>query len=142
MATFDWPRFFIEKEKRNKVIDRIDSDKYLNLNSERSKLLTYAIALGYNDPTPIKNQDGLVRGDSFSNDLMTAMVIVKMHDILEEGKDVSSELTNSLITQFAAECANCGFDQIEDTLNSNHEIDVMKMINELTIIYGGLKENE
>lgn len=121
----------INISKRSKVIiDKIDSIKFLNLdstNTSRASLFNYATAIGIDTfPTELENINpgGLILDSSI--DSKTKSLIYSYIISMSKDKDTLDEVSDKeFVYKSVQELANTGFQVIEDYMSDKKEEDVI-----------------
>lgn len=130
----NWPRFFIESEKRTGILSLIDEEEYMNLD-KRTDLMIYAMALGLNNPKDLKHRDSLIRTDEGCDiNLHTLMVVAKLNSIDLDNEELD-DFDHISISEHAFKCANTGLEIIEDKINNDPIENDLNVLQELQDLY-------
>lgn len=131
----------ISKEIKNTVIQTIDDEHYMELQSSstpRLDLFIYAMALGKNSPSEIQKKESFVRNEYLAKNVEAiTMLVAVAYSHKKDFENLEDVLDEKKIGQLADTCANTGFKIIEGDFKENYSGDngYLKMISDLDDLY-------
>lgn len=131
----------ISKELKDSVIQAIDDEHYMELQSSstpRLDLYSYALALGKNHPSELQKKDSFVRNEYLAKNVEAiAMLVAVAYAHKKEYESIEDVLDEKKIGQLADACANTGFKIIDGDMKENYNGDngYLKMISDLDDLY-------
>jgi len=129
---------FLHYDKKKNIKEKVDQADYLGMSQvSRLELFLLAMAIGKKSPTEVQNKDSLVRGEYVHKDLDALPFIISLSiGSNQKEEDIDDLLNDENLFSYAEQCANTGFQVIEDEIEHYNPDDTeLEKIIELNDIY-------